>query len=330
MEGYRIVWQADRLASARAALREAAPEVLIVDLGLPDGSGLDLILAGVLLLVGTRDWLYDLKLVGPEGSGRFQHFLTPVAFAVFGGMLLRRHLAALDAAESMNRLLEARVAEKSAEIERNWQHIAGIERERARFEERDRLMRDMHDGVGGHLVQALAMADAGQPVDRVREAVQSSLDDLRLLIDASDIHVERLNDALARFRERLARRLATLGIALDWDFTRMPELPRLAPERTIQVLRILQELLTNVVKHAGATRIQVECQLLQPPGAPRRVLLDLRDDGVGFDLSAAGAGRGRASLAQRAQSLGGTLQFESATGNGCHARLVFPVLPDEA
>lgn len=289
-----------------------------------------LILAGVLLLVGTRDWLYDLRLVGPEGSGRFQHFLTPVAFAVFGGMLLRRHLAALDAAESMNRLLEARVAEKTAEIERNWQHIAGIERERARFEERDRLMRDMHDGVGGHLVQALAMADAGQPMDRVREAVQSSLDDLRLLIDASDIHVERLNDALARFRERLARRLATLGIALDWDFTRMPELPRLAPERTIQVLRILQELLTNVVKHARATRIQVECQLLQPPGAPRRVLLDLRDDGVGFDPSAASAGRGRASLAQRTQSLGGTLQIESAVGQGCHARLVFPVLPDEA
>lgn len=43
VEGYRIVWQADRLASARAALREGAPEVLIVDLGLPDGSGLDLI-----------------------------------------------------------------------------------------------------------------------------------------------------------------------------------------------------------------------------------------------------------------------------------------------
>ena len=289
-----------------------------------------LILAGVLLLVGTRDWFYDLKLVGPPGAGRYQHFLTPVAFAVFGGMLLRRHLAALDAAESMNRLLEARVADKSAEIERNWQHIAGIERERERFEERDRLIRDMHDGVGGHLVQALAMADAGQPVERVREAVQTSLDDLRLLIDASDIHLERLNDALARFRERLARRLATLGIGLDWDFTRMPELPRLAPERTVQVLRILQELLTNVVKHARASRIQVDCQLLQPPGAPRRVLLDVRDDGIGFEPAQVSAGRGRSSLAQRAQALGGTLQVESKPGAGCHVRLVFPLLSDEA
>ena len=289
-----------------------------------------LILAGVLLLVGTRDWLYDLKLVGLDGSGRFQHFLTPVAFAVFGGMLLRRHLAALDAAESMNRQLEARVAEKSDEIERNWLHIAGIERERARFEERDRLMRGMHDGVGGHLVQALAMADAGQSVERVREAVQCSLDDLRLLIDASDVHVERLNDVLARFRERLARRTATLGIVLDWDFTRMPELPRLAPERTVQVLRILQELLTNVIKHAQTRRVVIECQLLQPPGAPQRVLLDLRDDGVGFDSIQLRAGRGQASLAQRAQALGGTLQLESRPGAGCHVRLIFPLLDDEA
>ena len=43
VHGYRVVWQADRLASARVALRECAPQVLIVDLGLPDGSGLDLI-----------------------------------------------------------------------------------------------------------------------------------------------------------------------------------------------------------------------------------------------------------------------------------------------
>lgn len=291
-----------------------------------------LILAGVLLLVGTRDWLYDLHLVGPDGSGRFQHYLTPVAFAVFGGMLLRRHLAALDAAESMNRLLEARVADKSAELARNWQHIAGIERERARFEERDRLMRDMHDGVGGHLVQALAMADAGQAVERVREAVQYSLDDLRLLIDASDIHVERLNDVLARFRERVVRRLSALGVKLEWDFTQMPELPRLAPERTIHVLRILQEVLTNTIKHAHAHSVSIDCQLLAVTDAttPSRVLIDIRDDGIGFDVRTSAEGRGRASLARRAQALGGVIQTEARPGEGCHVRVLFPVLAEEA
>ncbi|MFO1496247.1 MAG: ATP-binding protein [Lysobacterales bacterium] len=287
------------------------------------------ILAGVMWLIGVRDWLYDLHLLGPDGSGRYLHYLTPVAFTVFGGMLLRRHLAALDAAELLNRTLEARVAAKSAELERTWQHIATVERERARFEERDRLMRDMHDGVGGHLVQALAMADAGQPIERVREAVQYSLDDLRLLIDASDIHVERLNDVYARFRERVARRLTTLGIRLDWDFTQMPELPRLAPERTIQLLRILQELLTNTVKHAGARCIRIDCQLLTVAGAPAQLMLDVADDGRGFDPGRAAPGRGLDNLRQRARLLGGTLHLTTRPGAGCHARLVMPLAADE-
>lgn len=315
--GARIVW---RFAAAMHARPESA-EVRWL-----------LLLASVLWLVGTRDWLYDLKLLGPAGSGRFEHFLTPVAFTVFGGMLLHRHLAALGAAESLNRELEQRVAQKSAEIARNWQQIAVIERERARFEERDRLMRDMHDGVGGHLVQALAMADAGLAVARVREAIQQSLDDLRLLVDASDVQAESLNDVLARFRERVSRRLATLGIRLDWDFTSMPELPRLAPERAIQVLRILQELLTNTLKHAQAHMVRVDIELVLPPAGQgtRHLLLDVGDDGIGFDPAAALAGRGLASLSQRARALGGTIQIEARPGTGVHARLVFPLLEDEA
>lgn len=291
-----------------------------------------LILAGILLLIGARDWLYDLSLVGPAGSGRYQHYVTPFAFAVFGAMLLRRHVNALDTAEAMNRHLEAKVEEKTAEIARNWRHVAAIERERARFEERDRLMRDMHDGVGGHLVQALAMLQSEPASDRLRESIQSGLDDLRLLIDASDIHAESLSDALARFRERFERRLAALGIRLHWDFTAMPELPRLAPDRTVQVLRILQELLTNVLKHAQARQVDIECQALKASDHDHasHLLIDLYDDGVGFDASQATAGRGLSGLQQRARALGGQLSIDSRPGHGCRTRLVFPVLDSEA
>lgn len=291
-----------------------------------------LILAGILLLVGTRDWLYDLALVGPAGTGRYQHYVTPFAFAVFGAMLLRRHVNALETAEAMNRQLEAKVEEKTAEIARNWRHVAAIEGERARFEERDRLMRDMHDGVGGHLVQALAVLQNEPGGGRARESIQNGLDDLRLLIDASDIHAESLSDALARFRERFERRLAALGITLHWDFTAMPELPRLAPDRTVQVLRVLQELLTNVLKHAQARRVDIDCQALKAPDQdrPSHLLIDLRDDGVGFDESRASDGRGLPGLQQRARALGGQLTIDSRPGHGCRARLVFPVLHNEA
>lgn len=285
-----------------------------------------LLLAGMLLMIGVRDWLLDLALIGSWQSLRYLPFAAPIVFAVFGWLLLRRHLQALAGVEQANRELEDKVAEKSRAIEANWRRIAEIERERARFEERDRLMRDMHDGVGGHLVQALALSEsAAEP--RLREVVQLALDDLRLLIDASDVHSEGLNDILARLRERLSRRLAALGIRLEWDFTRSPALPPLPPSRSIQVLRILQEAVTNVIKHASARQVTIASERLDDPasGQPARLLFEVADDGHGFDPASAHAGRGLRNLRARIAELGGHFHLDSAPGEGCRLRFDFPV-----
>jgi signal transduction histidine kinase len=131
------------------------------------------------------------------------------------------------------------------------------------------------------------------------------------------VQAESLNDVLARFRERAARGWRR-GHPSGVDFTRMPEL-RLAPERAVQVLRILQELLTNTLKHAQAQVVQVDLELLLPPaGQGTRHLLLMCADGLGFDASAALGGCGLASLRQRARALGGTLQIETRPGAGVH------------
>jgi hypothetical protein len=291
-----------------------------------------LILASVLLVIGIRDWLIDVRLLGNWQSMRYLPFAAPMVSLVFGGMLLRRYAQALSTAEQINSQLEIKVAEKTADIERNWRRIAEIDKERGRFEERDRLMWEMHDGVGGQLVQALALADCGESGAVIRDPIQTALDDLRLLIDASDVHSERLNDPLARLRERLARRLSALGIALEWDFTEMPELPGISPQRSLQVLRILQELITNVIKHAQSSRISLSCQRIDDPstGAAAQILIDVSDDGVGFDAAAIREGRGIVSLTLRSQTLGGSLSIKSEPGEGTKVRLQFPVLDDES
>lgn len=285
-----------------------------------------LVLAGMLLLIGVRDWLLDLGLIGSWQSLRYLPFAAPMVFAVFGWLLLRRHVQALAGVEQANRDLEAKVAEKSRAIEANWRRIAEIEGERARFDERDRLMRDMHDGVGGHLVQALALSERSSD-PRLHEAIRQALDDLRLLIDASDVHSEGLNDILARLRERLGRRLGALGIALEWDFTRSPTLPALSPSRSIQILRILQEAVTNVIKHANARRVTIASERLDDPstGEAARLLFEVADDGAGFDPLAAGGGRGLGSLRARIADLGGHLHLESAIGAGCRLRFDLPL-----
>ncbi|MGE4071612.1 MAG: sensor histidine kinase [Lysobacterales bacterium] len=290
-----------------------------------------LVLASLLLVIGVHDWLVDARVIGNWQSMRYLPFAAPMVFGVFGAMLLRRYASALAGAEMVNRQLESRVAEATVDIERNWRRIAEIDKERARFEERDRLMREMHDGVGGQLVQALALADRGESSALIREPVQTALDDLRLLIDASDVHSERLNDPLARLRERVSRRLAALGISLDWDFTEMPDLPRLSPQRSLQVLRVLQELITNVVKHARATTITVRCERIDDPlsGRPAQILIDLSDDGRGFDTEAVRGGRGLDNLRQRSAELGGAVNVFSRPGAGTRVRLQLPVLEDE-
>ncbi len=289
-----------------------------------------LILASSLLAIGVRDWLVDARMIGNWQSMRYLPFAAPMVFLVFGGMLLRRYAQALATAEQTNRQLAIKVAEKTAEMERSWRRTAEIDKERARFEERDRLMREMHDGVGGQLVQALALADRGESGALLREPIQTALDDLRLLIDASDVHSECLNDPLARLRERLASRLTALGIRMEWDFTQMPDLPRMSAQDSLQVLRILQELITNVVKHARADRISLSCKLIGagPEHGAAQIQIEVSDNGIGFDSDALAPGRGMASLAQRSRSLGGCLSVESVPAKGTRALLRFPVPAD--
>jgi signal transduction histidine kinase len=279
-----------------------------------------LVVAVALLVIGLRDWLFDAGWIGSAQSMRYLPFAAPLVFLAAGGMLLRRHVQALATAESLNRDLEAKVAEKSAEIEHSFRRLAAIEGERARDEERARIVRDMHDGVGGHLVQALAMAERGTPPERLRETLGQALDDLRLLIDAVDLRDGGLADALARLRERLARRLSALGLRLEWDFTAMPELPALPPETTIQVLRVLQELFTNVVKHAQARVVRTQVAIEGSADAPMLVI-EVMDDGVGFDPGAPNPGRGRRSLGQRAAAIGAQLAWHSTPGAGTTVRL---------
>ena len=117
-------------------------------------------------------------------------------------------------------------------------------------------MRDMHDGVGGHLVSLLAMIEA----DRRRPAelgtvVREALDDMRLMIDSFEPVDDDLNAVLAMWHDRLAPRLRGAKVTLHWDVDLLPEVPGLTPARVLHVLRILQEAVTNAIRHGQAREV---------------------------------------------------------------------------
>ena len=118
------------------------------------------LLAAVLtLVIGVWDYLSDEGIV-PIGSVHYLSYTVSLVLVVFGLTLLSRVTRALTEAEMLNRELEDRVAAKGRELEHNYALLQSLERERAISAERERMTTDMHDGIGGQLVHALAVIES--------------------------------------------------------------------------------------------------------------------------------------------------------------------------
>jgi signal transduction histidine kinase len=247
------------------------------------------------------------------GAGVVPLFLSPYAFTVIvvveAGVVAGRLVAAWGGLLALNRELEARVETKHAELERSWARLRDLERERIVAEERRRITRDIHDGLGGHLVTTLAMLESEQEFSRddVAEALRGALDDLRLVIDSLDPRETDVVGVLATIRVRLEPRLRLRGLRFRWEVADLPPSPGFGPERLLRVLRVVQEAITNVLKHARATTITVSTGV----AAGRGPYVSIGDDGRGFAPERV-EGRGLVNMHRRAAELGGEL--EVATG----------------
>jgi signal transduction histidine kinase len=253
--------------------------------------------------------------------------LTPYLPAIgmlAGGWSVLTHLSdGLTEAETLNRELEQRVRDKATELERNYDRLRQLERERAVAQERDRIMRDMHDGMGGQLVSTLALVESGRATpDGIADALRDALDDLRLVIDSLDPVEEDLLAVLGVIRGRLEPRLRRNGIDFAWQVTDLPTIPGFGPDRVLQALRIVQEAITNVIKHAGAHTITVRTGR-EANGSGPGVFVEIVDDGSGIDPSRP-EGRGLRNMRRRAASLGGQVTIAS-TDAGTAVRLWLPL-----
>lgn len=259
---------------------------------------------------------YSCAAVGVGLFGTFFDGFDPVMthlaplIVVMGWIMARRFVRSLATAERLNAELEARVQAKHAELEGNYRRIEALTREAAVTEERGRIMRDMHDGIGAQLITALSLVERGDGVPgHVAEVLRECIDDLRLTIDSLEPAEDDLVPVLGNLRYRLEGRLRQQGIALEWALHELPPLAGLTPRYVLHVLRILQEAFTNILKHAQASRIQVHAKV-----EARRVAIVVRDDGHGFDDGAPAPGRGLANMRSRAQAIGAELCVTPSPG----------------
>jgi len=186
--------------------------------------------------------------------------------------------------------------------------------------ERSRLARELHDETGQaltsillglkHLDDVVETDEAREATASIRELVASTLQDVRRL--AVELRPSALDDfGLVTALERLASNLSEQSeLVVDLE-ARLGE-RRLPPEAETALYRIVQEALTNVVKHADARRVSIT---LVRKDASAVVVVE--DDGQGFDPASARAGAlGFAGMRERVELIGGRLTVESAPGAG--------------
>jgi signal transduction histidine kinase len=279
--------------------------------------------------IAVHDLLLQFGVTRP-GAPFLLPYLVPLMLVTFGSTLVLRFASALRSAESLNRELETRVAEKHRELASSYEARRELERDKLLAEERERLVREMHDGLGGQLVSLLSLVEAERGADpRVADGVRSALDDMRLVIDSLDPALHTLGAVLGAARARFEPALSKNGIALEWRPGDLPPTPWLGPEDYLQVLRIVQEALGNVVRHAGAKRVAVRSGPGPNADGVAGIVIEICDDGRGVDpASAARSGaRGLRHMRERAARLSGSLRIEPLAtpgGGGTRVALWLP------
>jgi signal transduction histidine kinase len=194
--------------------------------------------------------------------------------------------------------------------------------------ERERLLRDMHDGLGAQLMTTLRGVERGTlPAPQLAQSLQDSLEELRLLMDSTDMG-EYLPAALAAWRNRWDARLDAAGISLHWRIDDALDRVQLSGDTTMQVMRILQEGAANIVKHAQARRMAFSAGMHRIDGADT-LCIEISDDGIGLPAEAdrRTGSRGLKNMRLRAQQIGARLRVEAAAAGGTVVRLEVPVRP---
>ena len=296
-------------------------------------------LLGCAVTIMLTCWIVDLLSVFQFVPNRI--FVSRLSYSAIlvaiGAGLTWRFARALNQVDGFAGRLVQRVAEAEEKLKASFAREEERARAAALARERARLMRDLHDGLGGQLVSIVALSERGNAGAGIGEAARAALKDLRLVIDSMDDIGGDLMLALASWRERATAQLRPHGIALDWQIATaqgLPVHPELRPWHVIQIVRILDEALTNAVKHAGASRITVRIETLAGEDGVDRGCITVADDGKGFEkgfgLAADGGGtagsksaRGLRNMQDRAARCGAELGLSSTAG-GTQVRLALP------
>lgn len=251
----------------------------------------------------------------------FNGFIYCTAFLISFGL---RALDAFTGLASANATLEQRIAETRAELVSSEIARQKLVVDNAIAGERERLMQEMHDGIGTNLIAALAVArQENQPASTIR-TIRRALGDLKITVDSLEPVEGDLVALIGNLRHRMAGDLQDAGISCKWEVQPCAMLPWLDATNALHVLRIFQEAIGNALAHSGATEIRIGCAEAMRDGS-MGIAAYVADNGRGFDQNAPSVtGKGLSNIRARARALRGRVHYESALGSGSAMTLWLP------
>ncbi|WP_407714626.1 ATP-binding protein [Comamonas testosteroni] len=269
------------------------------------------------LAIGVHDLLLLTKAL--DHNLTLIPYTTLMSMLVIAWLLGRQIVKNMRHIERFNHELSLTVTQACDDLSQTLEREHHLALSHSRLQERLRISQDLHDGLGGSLVRSIALVEQSStplPNAQVLSMLKLMRDDLRQMIDTGTSAAIQVPETpvqwLAPLRHRFARLFEELDIQVKWSlpayWTHAP-----SPIQCLTLTRVLEEALTNVVKHSRASQVEVRLEI---PDS-RELQLQIEDNGTGFDLDSTqinSMGVGMRSMLARLERLQGTLVIQSRPG----------------
>ncbi|MCR9085120.1 MAG: hypothetical protein NXH97_00095 [Rhodobacteraceae bacterium] len=266
------------------------------------------------VVLAVRDSLVIANL-SPDHD--FLHFRIAYIVILPGLSLvfIKRFLRSFEQVDHLLKTMDSTIEHKEREYRETY-------RQRELLEERQRIIRDVHDGLGGQLMSIIALAaNKGESFKPVEDSARTALEDLRMVINSLAVDQD-ITGVLGTFRERAEIQLTAHGIALERRMVDIPPIKNLSPTHALNVLRVMQEAITNVIEHSGADKVIFDFVLGTEQS--RFLRIDISDNGRGLTAPEGNEGYGLKNMRSRAEQIGGDLEVTS-TPNHTRVGLTIPI-----
>jgi len=207
-----------------------------------------------------------------------------------------------------------------------------MEKKTVVVKERERISREIHDGLGGGFSNAITLVNLieresggqgrGERLAHLRSILNDGFTELRNLILAMEGEVASLKELAALIHEKTQKISETASLDCDINIDIGNGGQVVSQRLSLNLLRILQEGLTNIIKHARANLVDI-CIVFRL----NIFFFELRDDGRGFEAKGQSKGYGLRNMKRRCREMGAELTLDSSPGKGTLLSLSFALDP---